>query len=195
MDLKNLACTLMLLATLTGTSACKEKPSNQSAGTGGSGSATQTAGGGADPATQPAAPLRDPQLLELGQGYGAVNFGMTPEQLTAALGEPKFKNPHGITEGWRYPTLGIEVLLTKGKVRGVACGGLAGHNDAMVQAFTGKTPEGIGMGSSEDDVVKAYGQPESSRDLPATSRQLTYRKPYATFTLIAGKVTGIETTR
>ena len=67
------------------------------------------------------------------------------------------------------------------------CGNSSGVNDSLARAFTGRTKEGLGLGSSRADVVKAYGEP-SEVVKAAGQESLKYSPLGLTFSLLDGKV-------
>jgi len=64
----------------------------------------------------------------------------------------------------------------------------------LVKAFTARTKEGIGMGSSRADIVKAYGETKDTIPLPPGEQNLpgrdslVYKKLGLTFSLVDDKV-------
>ena len=102
-------------------------------------------------------------LLTVGEGIGPVKFGMSKEQVAKMFGEPEvrreptrhsFQNGQVIeTEQWYYNSQGFSVSFrTPGGLSFVDCRP-AGF---MQRAFQGRTREGIGLGSSAEDVRRAY---------------------------------------
>jgi hypothetical protein len=60
-----------------------------------------------------------------------------------------------------------------------------------VKTFKGHTKEGIGMESSREDVIKAYGQPTTAKSWEPGQEQLEYKDLGLTFTLESAKVINI----
>jgi hypothetical protein len=58
----------------------------------------------------------------------------------------------------------------------------------LVKAFTGRTKEGIGLQSTREDLIKAYGEPSSSERLRGGTESIGYNSLGITFTLEGGKV-------
>ncbi len=105
-----------------------------------------------------AALAADQTLIKFGQGYGRIRFGMTREELVAAVGEPQRK----VGLAYEYLDLGFAVLLDdQGQVGCIMCGDANPSGSPLVKRFKGQTPEGIGMGSSPEEVTQAYGEPDS----------------------------------
>jgi outer membrane lipoprotein-sorting protein len=107
-------------------------------------------------------------LLTVGEGIGPVEFGMSREQVIELLGEPEERNGpkrhelrNGIlweTEGWSYRSQGF--LITFASPPGGFYSMTCRRRGALVSRdFRGKTREGIGLGSSPEDVRRAYGDP------------------------------------
>jgi outer membrane lipoprotein-sorting protein len=108
-------------------------------------------------------------LLTVGEGIGPVKFGMSQEQVVELLGEPEERGEPkqlvgrgGSTweaEGWRYNSQGLWIgfssLPEPGGLSSITCR----PGNFTSQGFQGKTSEGIGLGSSPEDVRRAYGDP------------------------------------
>ncbi len=92
--------------------------------------------------------------IEPGVSFGPVRAGMKQRDVVAVLGEPN-DNHDGVL---RYHDLGITLLPGKGGfLEGVICF----NGNVPFKSFAGHTKEGIGIGSSRVDVIKAYGEPTS----------------------------------
>jgi len=122
-----------------------------------------------------------------GDGVGPVRFGMTREEVIQALGEPDaepFENM-GLLAYYRH---GIEVSIDK-KKKDVFWISMVVHEalDLPYKTFTGKTAEGIGIGSTEAEIVDAFGETErevSEHDVVT----LRYPERDISFTLQSGLV-------
>ena len=142
------------------------------AGCGGSGE-DQT--GGSVP-TRDGVPADKQDVIELGQGYGPIRFGMSGEDLVAVVGEPQRKGPGT----YEYLDLGYAVVLDRqGHVGAMMCG----------KRFSGLTPEGIGMGSTPEEVVSAYGHTQSQSQTGLLT--MSYRSLGAEFTFRDNKLVHI----
>jgi hypothetical protein len=75
-----------------------------------------------------------------------------------------------------------------GIVQVVMCGDVTGLNGPLVKAFTGRTKEGVGLGSAREEVLKAYGQPTVEEKLRGNTESFRYDPLGITFTLENGKV-------
>lgn len=90
---------------------------------------------------------------------GKVKAGMTPAQVVAELGESQTKQGKILN----YVRSGFSVIPNRdGVVVVVMCGDPSSIDSPLVKAFTGRTAEGIGMRSTRDEVLKAYGKPDET---------------------------------
>ena len=94
-------------------------------------------------------------LIEPGTGVGKVRLGMTVEEMKSCLGKPDI-DATGIS--FVYADLGIEVVIRGEKVYQIYC---VHHinNAPAVKACKYKTAEGIGIGSTESEIISTYGEP------------------------------------
>ena len=123
-------------------------------------------------------------------GIGKVRFGMTIEQMKEILGEPV--RSRGIVQ--EYRDLGFAILTIKeNTVTMIACGDRRRADSPLVKSCMVRTKKGIGMGSSKEDVIKAYGQPSSTLPLPGPGGDdavvLRYDALNSEFQLRSDKVT------
>jgi hypothetical protein len=110
---------------------------------------------------------------------------MTIEDVVKELGAPQRRTANAL----EYTKAGFAVLPGKDKVVRIVMGGdVMGLNGPLVEAFKGRTKEGIGMKSTREEVVKAYGQPTEVSTFPGGSETLLYSSLGMTFILEAGKV-------
>jgi hypothetical protein len=124
-------------------------------------------------------------LIEPNLAVGPVRAGMTVAQVIAELGEPQ-RLPSNSLE---YTRLGFAVMPgPDGKVQVVMCGDVTGINGPFAKAFTGRTKEGIGMFSTRDEIIHAYGDPTASEKMRGGLESLQYEPLGITFTLETGKV-------
>ena len=127
-----------------------------------------------------------PISVEPGVGVGEVRAGMSMDEVIAQLGKPDGKSGSRHLE---YRQLGFAVGFGRdGAVNVVMCGNSTGVNDSLAKAFTGRTKEGLGLGSSRADVVKAYREPSEVEKGPTARETLKYRPLGLTFSLLEGKV-------
>ncbi|MHC4463801.1 MAG: hypothetical protein ACYS30_20570 [Planctomycetota bacterium] len=123
-------------------------------------------------------------------GIGKVRFGMTIEQMKEILGEPV--RSRGIIQ--EYRDLGFAILTIKeNTVTMIACGDRRRADSPLIKSCTVRTKKGIGMGSGKEDVIKAYGQPSSTQQIPGPGGDdavvLRYDALNSEFQLRSGKVT------
>jgi hypothetical protein len=98
-------------------------------------------------------------VIDPGVAIGPVRSGMTMQQVIAELGEPDRKKDSVL----EYLNLGFSVIPSKeGFVHIVLCVDPAGKEGPFTKAFAGHTKEGIGMGSSRAEVIRAYGEPTAT---------------------------------
>jgi hypothetical protein len=110
---------------------------------------------------------------------------MRLEEVIAQLGEPQRRTANAL----EYTRLGFAVMPGPGgTVEVVMCGDVTGLGGPLVAAFTGRTKEGIGMNSTREDVLKAYGEPTSAEKFRGGMESLQYAPLGITFTLEGGKV-------
>jgi len=127
----------------------------------------------------------EPSLIEPNVRVGKVVAGMTVKQLVTQLGEPQRRTAKAL----EYTQLGFAVVPdSNGVVSIVMCGDVTGIHGPFVKAFTGRTKEGIGMLSTRDELLKAYGEPTESEKFPGGLESMNYPPLGMTFTLERGKV-------
>ena len=116
---------------------------------------------------------------------GKVKAGMTEDEVIAALGQPERKQGEVLIYDGQF---GFSVVCSRQKIVGaVFCGGPVD--------FKGRTKEGIGIGSSKDELIKAFGTPTTEQantqnDL-VKEEQLDYTPRGLAFGLHDGKVYNI----
>jgi len=124
-------------------------------------------------------------LIEPKVAVGRVRAGMRVEDVVAQLCDPQRRTANAL----EYTRLGFAVMPgPDGTVQVVMCGDVTGINGPLVKAFTGRTPQGIGLNSSREDLLKAYGQPTSDEQLRGGTESMRYVPLGITFTLEGGKV-------
>lgn len=123
-------------------------------------------------------------LIVPGQSVGEIHKGMTTNEVETVLGKPdKWQGKIMVYD----QKLGFSVVQSRDGAAAVFCG------DTMlkypgVKKFAGRTKEGIGMESSREEVVQAFGQPTSAKPWGIGQEQLEYRTQGLTFVLESGKV-------
>jgi hypothetical protein len=135
-----------------------------------------------DQATQHPAP---PLAIEPGIAVGLIKAGMPVKEVVAQLGEPERRTANAL----EYTHLGFAVMPSSdGIVQVIMCGDVTGINGPLVKAFTGRTKEGIGLASTREELLKAYGEPSSTEKLRGGTESIRYDSLGMTFTLEGGKV-------
>jgi hypothetical protein len=126
-------------------------------------------------------------LIVPGKSVGSIRKGMTTNEVEAVLGKPeKWQGKMMVYDS----KLGMSVGQSRTGVLVVFCG------DSMlrypgVKKFKGRTKEGIGMESSRENVVKAFGQPTTTQPGNSNQETMKYKQLGLTFVLEAGKVINI----
>ena len=113
--------------------------------------------------------------IQPGIGVGKVKFGMSVAELEDSLGKPDIDATGFL---YVYADLGIEVVLQDDKVFNIFCVQQIPDNPE-VKACEYQTAEGIGIGSTESDIITAYNEPTERRD----SGYLIYKDPGIGFQL------------
>ena len=97
----------------------------------------------------------EPMTIEPGVGIGKVTFGMPSKEVREILGKPDSEG----TDSLAYDKLGLSIYILKGLVKEVTCIGLSGDPD--VKPCIARTSKDIGIGSTRDQIIEAYGEPTS----------------------------------
>ena len=141
--------------------------------------------GCSDHSVQESSETRPPMVIEPNLNVGNIYSGMTVQQVITQLGEPQRRTANSL----EYTRLGLAVMPgPDGLVKVVMCGDVTGINGPFAKTFTGRTKAGIGMYSTRDDVLKAYGEPTEARKMVGGLESLYYQPLGITFTLEGGKV-------
>ena len=127
-------------------------------------------------------------------GVGSVTFGMTKEQVIEEMGEPDKTEAGGVA--LFYPqSYGLSLVLEyRGGVQEIHCWSdqhPMKPPDMGLKTYPGKTAEGIGMGSSRDDIVAAFGQPDSTTS-KGPIETLAYDNLKASFELVEDKLARVR---
>ncbi|MHC4984385.1 MAG: hypothetical protein ACYTF6_14610 [Planctomycetota bacterium] len=125
------------------------------------------------------------------EGVGPVKFGMSRDEVAAALGQPEREEGGGV--GMYYlKSKGISVTLDpRHGVREINCWSSEYPGIPSDRTFAGKTKEGIGMGATREQVVAAYGQPDRA-DPKGPLEILHYNELRAHFTLMKNSLVSIK---
>jgi hypothetical protein len=147
--------------------------------------------GNVNPTTLHGDPIRDDSAQQSGilpgLGIGDLRLGMTGAEVHSLMGSAE--QQYGRSD-LRWPSRGLGVTLTSGAIPRVAriSGGDINpkHN---ARNLSEKTCEGLGLGSTESDIISVYGQPERTSDAEPGFRFLTYLKLGIDFKTLDGIVT------
>ena len=95
-----------------------------------------------------------------GVGMGPVKFGMSKDDVIKALGEPDLIHGGNLI----YASKGFNIFIREGRgVTNINCRAKSVYDNSLVASvatdFTGVTNKGIGLGSNESQIIKAYGKP------------------------------------
>jgi len=124
-------------------------------------------------------------VIEPNLAVGAIRAGMTVNEIATKLGQPQRRTANSL----EYTDLGLAVMPgPDGVVKVVMCGDVMGLNRPFAAHFSGRTQEGIGLGSTREEVVRAFGQPTESEKLRGSIESLKYASLGITFSLEGGKV-------
>ena len=101
-----------------------------------------------------------PHDIRPGDGVGPIRLGMSKEEVYAVWGKPdKTVGTHNNV--WQYFDHGVDVPLSdRAGVWQIGCV-LSETMAVPFKTFTGTTPEGIGIGATEEEIIDALGQPDS----------------------------------
>ncbi len=92
-------------------------------------------------------------------GMGELRLGDAADRIETILGKPDFKMGDDI-----YQYAGFVVSARDGRVYTIMCGDATGADTRFVRNCFCKTVEGIGMGSTGQDIRTAYGEPDRKVD-------------------------------
>ncbi len=130
-----------------------------------------------------------------GVGIGQVKFGMSRDEIVAILGEPEVVL-HDTYLG--YLSMGLQ-LVTGGPELDELEMIIANPGDAASNVrheFPGQTDKGIRIGSSWQEVIDAYGQPDPPLpSTPAYMKLVGYEKLGLSFSFVEDKVAQIFVSR
>ena len=115
-----------------------------------------------DPAPVPPGTVDDEMQVVPLVGVGPVKFGMSRGQVLAVLGQPERTEGGGVAI-YYLTSRGVHFLIDPRRgVRSIECWSAQYPKPfpGMV-TFSGKTDKGIGMGASREEIVAAYGEPET----------------------------------
>jgi len=113
-------------------------------------------------------------VLTVGEGIGPAKFGMSKEEVLEVLGEPEEKKklspqvregfPVSEKEMWRYNSQGFSITFSSLPEPGLHVV-ICRRGNFVSRDFKGKTKEGIGLGSSPEEVRRAFGEPQDEQPI------------------------------
>jgi hypothetical protein len=127
-------------------------------------------------------------VVEPGVAIGSVHSGMTIQQVIAEIGQPDqtvVSTAPEINGALVYTNIGLTVIPSR---VGVV------HSVGVRAPFAGRTKEGIGIGASRADIVRAYGDPTAAKPIRPDVEVLRYEALGIRFQLRDGKVDSIVVT-
>jgi len=120
-------------------------------------------------------------------GIGKVRFGMSEEEVVKILGQPDKRKPRSLI----YRPLGLSVTVhPKLGVFSFGCftkRAIPWWDRFSTNDFRGATKDGIRMGSSEGEIVRAFGKPDE-RDDQGRQVDLTYETLGLWFLLLSDRM-------
>jgi len=124
-------------------------------------------------------------VIEPNVRVGNIRSGMKMDEVVRELGEPQRRTGNAL----EYTRLGLAILPNRqGLAQAVMCGDVTGINGPFVRKFRGRTKEGIGMNSTREEVIKAFGPPTDTEKFPTGIESLRYPDLGLGFSLDHGKV-------
>ena len=133
--------------------------------------------------------LRAPGILP-GVGLGALHFGMSQEEIESLLGKPDGYDANRTS--LRYYSRGFILSVSRRNgLKRIECMAQSLHQ-FRVRDFAGKMKEGIGIGSTLQEVEKAFGKPEQHSLHDSINDVLNYHKLGLTFVFAREKVVTIH---
>jgi len=106
----------------------------------------------------PAGAAANKFIVEPGVGIGDIHFGDRLDKAKQIMGKPKFQQGQNVLQ---YS--GLAFTARDGNVLMIACGDMNKPDSKNVKECPCQTTEGIGMGSSMQEVIQAYGEPVRKR--------------------------------
>ena len=131
--------------------------------------------------------LLAPEVIP-GVGMGPVRFGMSKDEIIRILGQPDVVAVKGTAFEYLSRGYTLHVSPSRGCVS-VVCYGQE-SSAAKVRDFAGKTKDGIGLGSSLEDLEAAFGKPnqiETASEAPSM-KYVRYQTCGLDFTLANDRV-------
>lgn len=128
--------------------------------------------------------------VELGVGFGTVKFGMIEDEVIKLLGKPERIEKNGKNKTMLlYLSQGIGIYVFKeGGVQSFTFTTQKISTSALkINDFKGTTKEGIGIGSSEAQIIAAYGKP-TENSFQSDKKTICYKTLGIDFIMLSDKV-------
>lgn len=126
-----------------------------------------------------------PETLQAGVGFGGLRVGMSEEEVIELIGPAE----RGSEAALEYPSCGFAVLFDgERRVGALVAGDATGAGPELAEAFTVETSEGLGIGSSREEIVAAFGEPTETRGEGPEGQFLVYTSRGVTWLLREGRV-------
>ena len=133
--------------------------------------------------------LRAPEIIP-GVGLGSIRFGMSREKIESLLGKPDGYEANQTSLLYYSRGFVLEVSHRSG-LKTINCiSQMSSMN--RVRDFAGKTKEGIGIGSSLQDVKKVFGKPDWDEFHDAFNKRPVYTKYGLEIQFVQDKVIAIS---
>ena len=116
------------------------------------------------------------RTLRPGVGFGGLRLGMSAADVEAWIGPPERLTG----KAWEYPSCGFGLAFGPDQRLGAL---LAGGHPTLNERFTVESEEGLGIGSSREEIVDALGEPPSTS---SAGRMLHYDARGIVWTLDEG---------
>lgn len=111
-------------------------------------------------------------VVEPGVGMGTVRFGMSLDEVKSILGRPDSAIGENILQ-----YAGFAVTARDDKLISIVCGDANRTDSQFVKNCLCQTLKGIGMGTSEKEIIEAYGQPTRRRESRSASGDISLDYP------------------
>jgi hypothetical protein len=123
--------------------------------------------------------------LEPGVGFGGLRLGMRQAEVEDRIGPPERRTGNA----WEYPACGYALVFDAGGQLAVLLGG--GH-PLLNERFRSRSDEGLGIGSTREEIVRALGTPTRTS---SEGQVLHYDGAGIEWTLTDGQVTHLTIRR
>lgn len=123
--------------------------------------------------------------LEVGVGFGGLRIGMSRSEVEGLIGPPERR----MGDAWEYLSCGFALsFTTEGRLAALLGGGHPEINDR----FTVRSAEGLGIGSTREELVEVFGEPS---EVSSEGQMLHYSAQGMTWTLTEDRVTHVTIRR